>query len=54
MDGLKFDLRVYVVLVGIGDEIKAYICDDGLARFCTVRILSSLALTLCRVVLGLV
>ena len=36
MDQLKFDLRVYVVLIGIGESIKAYICDDGLARFCTV------------------
>ena len=36
LDGLKFDLRVYIVLVGIGEGLKAYICDEGLARFCTV------------------
>lgn len=35
LDGIKFDLRVYVVVVG-KDPIKAYICDEGLARFCTV------------------
>ena len=36
MGGIKFDLRVYVVVVGI-DPIQAYICDEGLARFCTVK-----------------
>lgn len=45
MDGLKFDLRVYVVLVGINaDSIRAYICDDGLARFCTVSSLQRVSL----------
>jgi len=41
VDGLKFDLRVYVVVVGtangmLGNGISAYVCDEGLARFCTV------------------
>jgi hypothetical protein len=35
LDGIKFDLRVYVVVCGL-DDMKAYICDEGLARFCTV------------------
>lgn len=35
LDGIKFDLRVYVVVVGL-EDMKAYICDEGLARFCTV------------------
>ena len=37
LDGFKFDLRVYVVVIGV-DPIKAYICDEGLARFCTVSV----------------
>jgi hypothetical protein len=44
VDGLKFDLRVYVVLVStqgeeggcMGNKISAYVCEEGLARFCTV------------------
>jgi len=35
LDGIKFDLRVYVVVMGF-NPIQAYICDEGLARFCTV------------------
>lgn len=35
VDGLKFDLRVYVIAVGF-NPVTAYICDEGLARFCTV------------------
>ena len=35
VDGLKFDLRVYVVIVGT-QPLSAYVCDEGLARFCTV------------------
>jgi len=31
---LKFDLRIYVVVIG-HEDTKAYICDEGLARFCT-------------------
>lgn len=34
MDGLKFDLRVYVVVIGI-NPINAFIYEEGLARFCT-------------------
>ena len=33
MDGLKFDLRVYVILEG--HDVSAFICSEGLARFCT-------------------
>ena len=35
LDGIKFDLRIYILIVGF-NPIKAYICDEGLARFCTV------------------
>lgn len=37
IDKKKFDLRIYVVIKGV-DPIEAYICDEGLARFCTVII----------------
>lgn len=42
LDGFKFDLRVYVVVIGL-NEMKAYICDEGLVRFCTVSKLVHLA-----------
>lgn len=35
LDEVKFDLRIYVAVFGV-EEISAYICDEGLARFCTV------------------
>ena len=35
IDKKKFDLRVYVVIKGIS-PLEAYLCDEGLARFCTV------------------
>jgi hypothetical protein len=35
LDGLKFDLRVYVIVVGLGAGQKAFIVEEGLARFCT-------------------
>ena len=36
VDGLKFDLRLYVIITGIHEgDIHAYIADEGLARFCT-------------------
>ena len=34
LEGLKFDLRIYVVIVDL-DVPQAYICSEGLARFCT-------------------
>jgi hypothetical protein len=35
--GYKFDLRIYVVIMGT-NPISAFVCDEGLARFCTVRV----------------
>lgn len=34
VNGKKFDARLYVLIYGI-DPIQAYLCDEGLARFCT-------------------
>jgi predicted ATP-grasp superfamily ATP-dependent carboligase len=36
LNGIKFDIRVYVAVFGLGQEMRAYICNEGLARFCTV------------------
>jgi len=38
IDGFKFDLRIYVMLIGIeSGDMHAFIADEGLARFCTVK-----------------
>eukprot|EP00347_Sterkiella_histriomuscorum_P023762 403333471 len=34
LEGKKFDLRIYVLIKGY-DPVEAYICEEGLARFCT-------------------
>ena len=36
LDGFKFDLRVYVVVFGL-NPVQAFLCDEGLARFCTAK-----------------
>ena len=33
-NGYKFDLSIYIVVIGF-NPIQAYICDEGLAKFCT-------------------
>jgi len=36
IDGLKYDLRVYVILMGI-NPLRVYVYKDGLARFATEK-----------------
>jgi hypothetical protein len=37
LDGLKFDLRLYVPLIRTGSDMHAFVADEGLARFCTAK-----------------
>jgi len=34
VDNKKFDLRLYLVLKGV-DAVDVYLCQEGMARFCT-------------------
>jgi tubulin polyglutamylase TTLL6/13 len=34
LGGLKFDLRVYVIVVGLGAQQRIVVVEEGLARFC--------------------
>jgi len=34
IDSKKFDLRIYVLIKGF-NPIEAYVCEEGLGRFCT-------------------
>jgi len=36
IDKKKSDVRLYVVIIGV-DPIEAYICDEGIVRFCTTN-----------------
>jgi tubulin polyglutamylase TTLL6/13 len=36
VDGLKFDFRVYMLIVSL-EPVRAYVYKDGLARFCTLK-----------------
>ena len=38
--GYKFDLRIYVAIIGTGapgQPMHAFVADEGLARFCTEK-----------------
>ena len=39
----KFDLRLYVVIKGV-ERIEAYVCEEGIVRFCTVSIFNKFTL----------
>ena len=34
LDGRKFDLRIYVLVLDVGSELRAFISREGMARFC--------------------
>ena len=36
LNGFKFDLRVYVCIFGL-NPLQAFVCEEGLARFCTAK-----------------
>ena len=36
----KFDFRIYLVIKGV-TQIEAYLCEEGIARFCTVSAFKS-------------
>lgn len=35
LDGLKFDLRLYLLVLGVGEAARAWLCSEGLVRVCS-------------------
>eukprot|EP00397_Hematodinium_sp_SG-2012_P010707 GEMP01010831.1.p1 GENE.GEMP01010831.1~~GEMP01010831.1.p1 ORF type:complete len:553 (+),score=73.49 GEMP01010831.1:340-1998(+) len=35
IDGKKFDVRLYAICKSIGEHMEVFMCEEGLARFCT-------------------
>lgn len=44
----KFDVRLYVVIKGV-NRIEGYMCEEGIARFCTVSLMLFSCFCQCRI-----